>query len=296
MISEWKKRLAVPENYTFEHSLKLLKKYEFEDCDAELYLNANGPGTFQRLLKVFPKNLKAAAPAVAVPFYFPEAMIGFELESLEPLPAYAGITMMRDLAKRGIITASADSYHLTYLNLDLDRGDYFRWVKNGEALRKDYPNWFGMGKLIADTKLVIDALANDSRVDAARLGIAGHSLGGKMAFYTGCLDSRVKAILASDFGFGWDQTNWNDIWYWGDEVETMKALGMEHYQLLEYCGCKPFCVLAGQYDNDDSLKLILKAEGYRNNPENLCFLNHATGHRPPNDYLNQAYDYLLAHI
>ena len=71
---------------------------------------------------------------------------------------------------------------------------------------------------------------------------------------------------------------------------------MEHYQLLEYCGCKPFCVLAGQYDNEESLKLILKAEGYRKKPENLCFLNHATGHRPPNDYLNQAYDYLLAHI
>ena len=296
MIIEWKKRLAVPDNYTFEHSLKLLKKYEFEDCDAELYLNANGPGTFQRLLKVFPKNLTAAAPAVAVPFYFPEAMIGFELESQETLPAYAGITMMRDLAKRGIITASADSYHLTYLNLELDRGDYYRWVKSGAALRNDYPNWFGMGKLVADTKLVIDVLADDSRVDAAHLGIAGHSLGGKMAFYTGCLDSRVKVILASDFGFGWDQTNWNDVWYWGDEVDAMKALGMEHYQLLEDCGCKPFCVLAGQYDNDESLKLILKADGYRKNQENLCFLNHATGHRPPKDYLDQAYDYLLAHL
>ena len=44
-----------------------------------------------------------------------------------------------------------------------------------------------------------------------------------MAFYTGCLDERFKVILASDFGIGWDQTNWKDLWYWGSRVDELKA-------------------------------------------------------------------------
>ena len=290
--NEWRRRLSPLADYQFQPSLELVRTYRFERFDAELYRQANGPGTFQRLLKVFPKNVTGKLPAVATPFYFPEAMIGFELDSLEHLPFYDGITMMADLAQRGFICASADSYHLTYLDSALPRGDFARWRLSGEALLRDHPQWCGIGKLTADTKLVVDALADDPRVDATRIGIAGHSLGGKMAFYEGCLDRRVKVILASDFGIGWDQTNWKDVWYWGERVDELKRLGMDHSQLLGMSDGKPFCLLAGKYDNEESRAIMQRAGGYESCPERLVCINHATGHRPPQDALEQGYHFL----
>ena len=290
--AEWLKRLHVPASWNYRKSLTLKKKYEFGDLRAELYLQANGPGTFQRLLKVLPKKLSGPAPGVAVPFYYPEAMIGFDLETLETLPKYEGISMMADLARRGYVTASADAYHLTYVKSALPRECFDRWKIAGEALLRDHPDWCGIGKLTADTSLVVDSLAEDSRVDGNRIGIAGHSLGGKMAFYCGCLDPRVKAILTSDFGIGWDQTNWNDVWYWGDRVEELKKAGMDHSQLLSMSGGKPFFLLAGRYDNEESRRIMLRATGYESHPEYRDVLDHASGHRPPAEVLEKGYEFL----
>jgi len=129
-------------------------------------------------------------------------------------------------------------------------------------------------------------------VDASRIGIAGHSLGGKMAFYTGCLDERVKVILASDFGFGWDQTNWDDPWYWGEKLNELRAQGFEHASLLAAAAPKPFCLLAGEYDNEDSRQMILAAPYYKEHPERAFVLNHATGHRPPKYAKDAGYGFL----
>ena len=149
----------------------------------------------------------------------------------------------------------------------------------------------GVGKLIADTQLVIDALCADERVDAESIGIAGHSLGGKMAFYTGCLDERVRAILASDFGIGWHQTNWQADWYFGKDVEGLIADGFDHAGLLSVGG-KPFCLIAGLYDTDESYEIMCRAEGYAKDDGRLRFINHATGHRPPLWALEAGYEFL----
>lgn len=294
--SDWKHYLDAPAEYAFEHSASLVKTYSYEDFDVELLIQANGPGTQQRVLKVFPKHFEGKLPAVVVPFYFPEAMLGFELETLEELPRYTEITMMADLAKRGFCCISADSYHLTYTDSKLARGDFKRWKVAGEALMKDYPSWTGMGKLVADTRLLIDLLEQDPRVDSGRIGIIGHSLGGKMAFYTGCVDPRIKVIVASDFGFRWEQSNWEKVWYWGDKLDELKAKGMDHTQLLSLAGGKPFFLIAGQYDDDSSYEAMKRAKGYRRHPERLVILNHATGHRPPQSALAAGYDFLEKYL
>lgn len=292
-VSEkWKECLQRPAAYTCKPSWSLVKTYSFDICNVELYLQANGPGTFQRVLMVFPKNMRGRLPAVVVPYYFPEGMLGFELETEEKLTQYTEVAMMSHLAERGFITISADAYHLTYLDLPLPRDDFRRWQLVGAALNQDYPGWCGMGKLHADTMLLLEALEADERVDRERIGIAGHSLGGKMAFYTGCLDPRVKAVLASDFGFPWEQSNWDDAWYFGSRLAEMKAIGMNHTQILDLADGKPFFLLAGQYDNEKSYEMMQKAASYRSCPENLHFLNHASGHRPPAWALKQGYDFL----
>jgi pimeloyl-ACP methyl ester carboxylesterase len=206
---------------------------------------------------------------------------------------------MYDLVKRGYITASAEAYYLTYTKKDEPLPSRGSWSSAGRSLVSDYPSWTGIGKLAFDTRLLTDFVSSHERVDADRIGIIGHSLGGKMAFYAGCLDPRIKVIVASDFGIGWDQTNWSDIWYWGDKLKELKRKGMDHSGLLSLSGGKPFCLIAGETDNEFSGELMRRAEGYATHPQRLEFINHATGHRPPRSATERGYlfldKYLKAH-
>lgn len=296
-LQQWLDAIGRPQNYAFPKTRELVKRYDCPDFDGELYLQANGirpdgTVTFQRLFMAFPKNQTGKLPAVAVPFYYPEATLGFDPETGEKLPNYAANATVLDLVCRGYAVATADAYHLNYRESNRERTDFYRWADAAEQLQQDQPGWCGVGKLIADTKLVLDALEEDPRVDSSRMGIAGHSLGGKMAFYTGCLDERVKVMLCSDFGFGWDQTNWDDTWYWGTKLKELKEQGFDHTSLLQAAAPKPFCLLAGQYDNEESRRMILAAPFYSEHPERAFVVNHATGHRPPQYAKDAGYGFL----
>ena len=298
-LLEWKEQIGTPDHYDFPRERKLVKRLSSEECECELYLQSNGirpdgTVTFQRLVLAFPKQFEGTLPAVAVPFYYPEAALGFEIETGNILSQFANNTTMLDIVRHGYIAASADAYHLTYVEKELrdDSQDFARWEIASEALNAEHPEWSGIGKLVADTKLVIDALEEDPRVDADRIGIAGHSLGGKMAFYTGCLDERVKVILASDFGFCWEQTNWDAPWYWGNKLQTLKEIGLEHTSLLAAAAPKPFCLLAGEADNEESRKRIYSVPGYEAEPSRILVVDHRSGHRPPKYAAEAGYCFL----
>ncbi len=289
---KWLDAIGTPQDDVFERSVTLLSRFEHPDFCAEVYLQANGAHSVQRVILALPHHADAPLPAVLVPFYFPEAMLGVDPTGEKDLSKYDGVEMMLHLVRRGYAVASAEAYHLTYAQSDKTYNDFSRWQDAGEAILRDHPSWSGIGKLVADTQLLIDLLAADPRIDADRIGIAGHSLGGKMAFYTGCLDVRVKAILASDFGFGWDQSNWNEVWYWGEKLPAIRARGMDHTELLSLAAPKPFCLLAGEYDDDTSGEMMRRANGYAPDDTRLKIVNHATGHRPPAWALNEGYDFL----
>ena len=125
----------------------------------------------------------------------------------------------------------------------------------------------------------------------------GHSLGGKMAFYTGMLDSRVSAVIGNDFGLGWHQTNWSDPWYWGDRADELIRAGFRHEALLAANAPKHFTLIAGEYDTPESGELMEYARktyaelGYA---DRLTFLHHGTGHRPTAEMLQRAYRKLAA--
>lgn len=290
-IPLWRVALEPPETYVFESSAQLQGTYRIDDLNVEVLIQRNGPDTYQRVFKVFPVEYDAPLPAVVVPFYFPEAMLGCELDGT-PIEKYSGIEMMKHLASRGFACISADAYHLTYKKSDKSRGDFSRWKDAGETLLKDYPDWSGMGKLVADTRLLIDLLEEDVRIDKERIGMTGHSLGGKIAFYTGCLDQRIKAVVASDFGFLWEQSNWEKPWYWGTKLENLKSAGITNTDILSSADGKPFMLIAGLYDNDNSFQAMLRAESYADCRGNLVFINHASGHRPPRLALESGYDFL----
>lgn len=298
----WRGYLSPPEDYVnFPRRVERTAVHRCAGFDVEVYRQANGPGTFQRVMMAVPRGLRGKLPAVAVPFYFPEAMLGFDpatggLDSPNApegtnLTFYSEVAYMGDLSRRGYITISADAYHLTYAVTNAGAGFHW-WRHAGEKLTRDHPGWTGIGKLAFDTRLLVDMLSADVRVDAGRIGIIGHSLGGKMAFYAGCLDPRIKVMVASDFGMGWDQTNWQDVWYWGDKLKEVRAAGFDHAGLLSLSGGKPFCLIAGKSDDESSGAMMRRAKGYGRHPERLLLVNHASGHRPPPAATETGYRFL----
>ena len=293
---KWLEAMGKPSDGQTGGKAEIIKRFSRDEFDGEIYIQENGSGKHQRVMMLFPKNMTEKAPAVVVPFYFPEAMMGGDPVTGESLESFKGVEMMLHLTRRGYITVSADSYHLTYIESEKDRLDFSRWQDAADELRRDHPGYSGIGKLVSDTRLLIDMLCDDPRADEKRIGIAGHSLGGKMAFYTGCLDDRICAVLASDFGICWDQTNWHNDWYWGNSVNELKKCGMEHAELIAAGAMKPFCLIAGQYDNEESYEMMLKGaslcDALDMASERFCFINHATGHRPPLWALEKGYDFL----
>ncbi len=68
---------------------------------------------------------------------------------------------------------------------------------------------------------VREALAQRPDVEAARIGIVGHSYGGKWAMFASCLDEKFAAAVWSDPGVVFDESrkdvNYWDEWYLGYE-------------------------------------------------------------------------------
>ncbi len=296
------KILTPPEDFSFPRSVRLVKRYTFETFDAELYLQANGIRkdgtlTYQRVMVALPKNIREKTPTVVVPFYYPEATLGFDLETKNILDHYKDNATTLHLLAHGYIVVTADAYYLNYVESDLEIGGFGRWKLCGDRLNADYPDWCGMGKLMFDTQLLLDLCEQDERVDKERIGIAGHSLGGKMAFFTGCFDKRPKVIMASDFGMCWHNTNWEAPWYFGEKIKNVTANGFTLASVLEMAAPKPFCLLAGNFDNIESRALMDSlTEKYKDCPQNLFFVDHKSGHRPPKYAAESGYlflDYIL---
>ncbi len=305
----WRSHLEPPAEYAaFPRAVRRLAVHRRSDFDIEVYEQANGPKTVQRVFMAVPqcrdvsrhRDASARFPAVVTPFYFPEAMLGFNPATggldCEYAPAgtnlafYAAVAYMSDLTRRGYVTASADAYYLTYP--ERGAGGFSDWKKAGEALSRDWPQWTGVGKLAFDTRLVVDLLVQDPRVDTNRIGMVGHSLGGKMAFYAGMLDPRIKAVVASDFGMNWDRTNWGDVWYWGGKLAEVRVAGLTHADLISFSDGKSFMLIAGEADDDSSWRTMQSAVGHAPGSGRLRFLNHAAGHRPPRAATEEGYRFL----
>ena len=177
----------------------------------------------------------------------------------------------------------------------LPRISWDRWKEAGEGVARDWPGWTGIGKMAFDASLLVEFARSHPRVDPARIALAGHSLGGKIAFYAGCLDGgrRVRAMLLSDFGFRWDRSNWGDVHYYGAALARVQAAGATHADLLAHANGLPLCLLAGEYDDESSFAAIRGVAAYAGAPaERLLLVNHASGHRPPPSARERGYGFL----
>jgi hypothetical protein len=183
-----------------QHQLRLGIALGEEMVDAFL-LVPDGPGPF---------------PAVVVVYYDAQTGVGLGTKQRD----YAW-----QLAKRGFVTLSIGKPNATVNLADPDKargGPYLGPV--GKPVRVQPLSALAYAAANAQTFL---ARRPDVRPD--RIGIVGHSFGGKWALFASCLDERFACAVWSDPGIVFDErdrrkenpggsVNYWDVWYLGFEL------------------------------------------------------------------------------
>jgi len=152
---------------------------------------------------------KGNRPAVLSVFYEPETAVGMKMPSRD---------FAFQLARRGFVTLSigtteaseADTYSLYYP--DIDNATVQPLSMLGCAAANAW-----------------HVLASRPEVDSDRIGIVGHSFGGKWAMYAGCLFDRFAAVAVSDPGIMFDEhpsVNYWEPWYLGWHARPWRKRGI----------------------------------------------------------------------
>lgn len=146
-------------------------------------------------------------PAVFVPFYDPETSTALS-KTAKPFRDFA-----YQLTRRGFVTLSIGS----------PGGDARKPDTAGNVLQ---PLSY-LGYVAANG---YQALASLPYVDARRIGIVGHSYGGKWAMFGSCLYEKYAAAVWSDGGVVWDEprsnVNYWEPWYLGLEPGKTRGRGV----------------------------------------------------------------------
>jgi hypothetical protein len=148
---------------------------------------------------------KGPFPAVLVPFYEPETSIGL------------GKSPQRDFAvqltRKGFVSLSIGS----------PGGD----ARKPEPGREVWQPLSFLGYIGANCW---HALANLPQVDPKRIGVAGHSYGGKWAMFASCFYDKFAAAAWSDPGIVFDEprsnVNYWEPWYLGRDPQLTRKPGL----------------------------------------------------------------------
>lgn len=197
-------------------------------------------------------------PAVLVVFYEPETSVGLSDKPDRDLA--------RQLTRAGFVT----------LSIGTPAGD--AWQPDRGVVTAQPLSYYAYVAANAWT-----ALAARPEVDATRIGVTGHSYGGKWALFAGALWDRFAAVAVSDPGIVFDETrpnvNYWEPWYLGFDPDVqrparglptadnprtgpykrMRETGRDLHELHALIAPRPFFVSGGAEDP----------------PERWIALNHA---------------------
>jgi hypothetical protein len=149
---------------------------------------------------------KGPFPAVLVVFYEPESSVGLD-------PKHATVDFALQLAKRGFVTLSIGTPGGNAWKPELGRAacqplSYHAYVAAN--------CWH--------------VLANRPEVDAKRIGVTGHSYGGKWAMFAAAFWDKFAAVAVSDPGIVFDEkrpnVNYWEPWYLGFDPDITRKAGV----------------------------------------------------------------------
>ena len=149
------------------------------------------------------------APAVVTVYYEPETAIGLGNENRD---------FALHLTKRGFVTLSIGTKEATAAKT------YGLYWPSIEAAEVEPLSMLGYGAACA-----YEALASRPEIDPDRIGIVGHSFGGKWAMFASCLYDKFACAAWSDPGIVFDtrpSVNYWEPWYLGYHPKPWRKRGV----------------------------------------------------------------------
>ena len=277
---DWQAFLGTPQLPRRAPSATPIRSFQDPTWNGELLDLAIDPGYPTRILVTSPlRPAPGRLPVVIVPYYDVDTPAGADLGGRRLTPGGTR-AFARLAAQRGMIAVSVKWYG------EADAEGYDEAVYH---LVRRHPRVTPLGKWAFDLQRVVDYLLTRPDVDPQRIGIIGHSLGGKMALYAAAFEPRLRATVSSEPGISRKFSNYEDFWYLGKTIEQLPAAA-DHHDLLARIEPRPFLLIAGE-----------SADGAKSWPFLAAFphagmINHATGHSPTEESVQNAMDWLERHL
>jgi hypothetical protein len=291
----WEVHLGHPSFDSFDRTIEVVDSFQAPDFKGTLLRQPTGPQTRQLVLLMEPTRVSLSPrPGAVIPFYHPDLMAGYDVTTHAPLDERPNVHFGRHLVQQGYVVVCTEAFaYNTVPQPEEDQG-FAWWQAATDKLLAGNPEWTGIGKLTWDTRCATDLLLSQPDMDPERTVVMGHSLGGKMAFYAGALDQRLKAVISSDFGISWASTNWSDPWYHGSRIGG-QDFSLAHHQLLALLAPRSFLLIVGDTDGPESWQYLQAAQEvydlHARRDAVGCFY-HATGHQPTDESIRVSYRWL----
>jgi len=250
-------------------------------------------------------NSKGPCPAVLVVYYDAESGVGLGKE-------------LRDfgyqLAKRGFVALSIGTPAFCSL-----QPPYKPLYESAQGARPLQP----LSALAYVAANCYNGLASLPGVDPKRVGVVGHSYGGKWAMFASCLCEKFACTVWSDPGIVFDEkrpnVNYWEPWYLGHEDDTQRQRGIpsetnvrtgaykklfleghDLHELHALMAPRPFLVSGGSEDPPERWRAlnhtiaVNKLLGYTNR----VAMTNRKGHSPTlesNEQIYQFFEHFLKH-
>ncbi|GAA4430708.1 hypothetical protein GCM10023169_34440 [Georgenia halophila] len=245
----------------------------------EVHLDSYGARLGATVLR--PDRPDAHEPVVVLPFYEVATLLGEPCARTAGRPHRAAQAYGLQLAAQGVSVLAVPWWFEQEAAADESTaGNRELGARYGPAAERHGRRWpmTGLGRSLGDLLLALDFLGEQSWVDPARIGVFGHSLGGKLALHLAALDTRVVTGVAHEAGLGFAHSNWSDPWYLGEHVPD----GRDQDEVLALVAPRRFLIAGGgDGDGPHNRDLVERARRAWDDPHGLQLLHHDGGHPPP---------------
>ena len=287
LLGEWQRFLGVGPKLKQPLNTRTVFEEKIDGCVRETVVFETHDGVHVPAYIIRPEKIRVPLPGI----------VSFHQTTEETIDEAGGISGAPELhiglhlAKIGFTTVNPTNYLWNYKGLQRP--------ESLNTLMSEYPNWKGMGKMIWDGMRAIDLLQSLSYVDPDRIGVIGHSLGGKETFYLAAFDPRVKAAVASEMGLPLNTSNWYADHYLSAEINDLE-FQLTHHDILELIAPKPFMLVAGDFsDGSESESYIEKSKStyeLLGGKWLVAFFNHHKRHTFPLEARKIAYEWLKKYV
>ena len=256
------------------------------------------------------------------------AAVGIPLHSAEPTPGVVALHGTRPQGAREAagLEGSAERAHIDHLcrrGFTVIAPEHFvsgrrlpERAFDTAGFYERHPDWSAVGKFTHEHAIATDVLASLPGVDASRLGVIGHSLGGQGAYFLAAYDERLKAAVcncsAGTFRHNPGAEHWaRESWYvyfrhLRESLVRGEAPPMDMHEIIALIAPRAYLDVFAWNDpqghtptQKQRVLLMLKhTELYDllGESQNFGFFLHGRGHTIPAESRALIYEFLEVHL